>query len=1000
MKKTLTLILCIAILPSVFGQKLDYDHDSKWFFGLNAGAAWNTTDVKNKTHIGYGFTLGRSFNYNYGKKFSFDLRLRYLGGKWYGQDYDTTNVTGNSGYDPMGNVTQRYDTTLGYTYNNFQAQVHEVGLELVLHANSLREKTGWDPYIFGGAHLVWNQTYGDLYNQDSTIVFSNHYAYSPNGMSKSEWKGLSDNIYDSALDGSDQTNYNVNFMPSIGIGLAYQVGPRFSVGIEHKTTFTLRNDFDGYQGTSKKWGMFKNDIYHYTSLMLKFNFRSRKVDNEIEEVKNDCLKPAIGIVTPVTKTLTVLSTQLDFEALISQIAGKNNIQFSLNGIRDTNFVYSAETSKMNKTITLIKGQNTINLTASNGCGTATETIQVLYEECVPPTVSFVNPSSASITTSEQNYTVTAKIERAKTIVYSINGKELRNYSFNEVEKTFSSTITLAEGENALKIIATNECGTQEAIVDVVYVRCDKPVIKINDGDRAIKVDNISYTANAIFQNISSKAQITLKLNGTVKTFAYNSSEKELIQKLTLKEGPNVIEISAKNDCGEVSQTINVEYAPCITPKITMILPGTSTTQTDQTAYALRAKIENISNANQVTVSLNGKSAGTGTYLAASNIFEKDINLIRGNNTVSIVVTTSCGTVNTSFTINSTLKDNDLIICFKGQTIVIKESQWNSYASQGATNGECPKPVDKNITICFKGQTLIMKESQWNSYASQGATQGECPKPVDRDITICFKGQTLIIKESQWNSYASQGATQGECPKPVDRDITICFKGQTLVIKESQWNSYASQGATQGECPKPVDRDITICFKGQTLIIKESQWNSYASQGATQGECPKLEVKDMTICLNGKTMVIKENEWRFYSNQGAIQGECPEPTVDVKIVICYNNQTMTINESQWAEYGALGAVRGECPEQDGDIIQEETVIICHVTGPDSPSVQMEIPVTELAAHLAHGDTQGPCVEVNTVGNDEMEICLNGVTKIIKKIEFAKYKLQGATAGPCN
>ena len=148
------------------------------------------------------------------------------------------------------------------------------------------------------------------------------------------------------------------------------------------------------------------------------------------------------------------------------------------------------------------------------------------------------------------------------------------------------------------------------------------------------------------------------------------------------------------------------------------------------------------------------------------------------------------------------------------------------------------------------------------------------------------------------------------------------------------------------------------------------------------------------------MVIKENEWRFYSNQGAIQGECPEPTVDVKIVICYNNQTMTINESQWAEYGALGAVRGECPEQDGDIIQEETVIICHVTGPDSPSVQMEIPVTELAAHLAHGDTQGPCVEVNTVGNDEMEICLNGVTKIIKKIEFAKYKLQGATAGPCN
>ncbi len=926
MKKALTLILCLAILPSVFGQKLDYDHDSKWFFGINAGAAWNTTDVKNKTHIGYGFTLGRSFNYNYGKKFSFDLRLRYLGGKWYGQDYDTTNVTGNSGYDPMGKVAQLYDTTLGYTYNNFQAEVHEIGLELVLHANSLRERTGWDPYIFGGAHLVWNQTYGDLYNQDSTVFMSNHYAYSPNGMTRREWKGLSDEIYDSALDGSHQTSYNINFMPSIGIGLAYQVGPRFSVGIEHKTTFTLRNDFDGYQGTSKKWGMFKNDIYHYTSLMLKFNFRSRKVENELEEVNKDCLKPAIGIVTPVTKTLTVSSTQLDFEALISQISGKSNIQFSLNGVRDTNFVYNAQTSKLNKVVTLIKGQNTIDVTASNGCGTTTERIQVLYEECVPPTVSFVSPATSSITTNEQNYTLTAQIERAKSIVYSINDKELRNYSFNEEEKTFSSTITLAEGKNSVKIVVTNECGTQEAIVDVIYVRCDKPVIKINEVDRVIKVDNNSFTVNAIFQNITSKSQITLKLNGTVKTFAYNSSSKELIQKLTLKEGANLIEIVAKNDCGEVIETFNVEFTPCITPKITMIAPETNPVQTDKSSFTLRAKIDNISNANQVAVSVNGKSVSNGTFNGSTNIFEKNITLDRGNNSVTIVVTTNCGTVNSTFTINSTVTDKDMI--------------------------------------------------------------------------ICFKGQTLVIKESQWNTYASQGATQGECPKPVDKDMTICLRGQTLVIKESQWNAFASQGATQGECPKPVDKDMTICLRGQTLVIKESQWNAFASQGATQGECPKLEVKDMTICLNGKTIVIKETEWRLYSKQGAIQGECPEPEADLNITICYNDSTLVIKESQWADYLKLGAVRGECPTQNGDINQEETVIICHTTGPNTPSVEMEIPVSELEAHLAHGDTEGPCVEVSTVGNDEVVICLNGVTKTIKKIELAKYKLQGATEGPCN
>ena len=148
------------------------------------------------------------------------------------------------------------------------------------------------------------------------------------------------------------------------------------------------------------------------------------------------------------------------------------------------------------------------------------------------------------------------------------------------------------------------------------------------------------------------------------------------------------------------------------------------------------------------------------------------------------------------------------------------------------------------------------------------------------------------------------------------------------------------------------------------------------------------------------MVVKENEWRFYSNQGATRGECPEPTADLNITICYNDSTMIIKESQWADYLKLGAVKGECQGQTGDVNQEETVVICHTTGQNTPPVQMEIPISELAAHIAHGDSQGPCVEVSTVGNDEMEICLNGITKIIKKIELAKYKLQGATEGPCN
>ena len=145
MKRIYTLAIILLISSPLFSQKLDYDNDSKWYWGLNAGAAWNTTDVKNKTKVGWGFTLGRAFNYNYGKALSFDFRMRYLNGTWAGQDYDTTSLTNyNSSVSPSGSVVDYYDT-LGYTINNFQTKVHELGLEFVIHANNLRQNTGWDP---------------------------------------------------------------------------------------------------------------------------------------------------------------------------------------------------------------------------------------------------------------------------------------------------------------------------------------------------------------------------------------------------------------------------------------------------------------------------------------------------------------------------------------------------------------------------------------------------------------------------------------------------------------------------------------------------------------------------------------------------------------------------------------------------------------------------------------------------------------------------------------
>ena len=962
MKRIITLAICLSTVTQFFAQKLEYDTDSKWFLGLNTGATWNTTDVRNKTHIGWGFTLGRSFNYNYGKKFSFDLRLRYLGGKWYGQDYDTTSLNGyNPSFSPGGSVIQTYDT-LGYTVNNFQAEVHELGLELVLHANGLRERTGWDPYIFGGVNIVWNQTYGDLYNQDTLVSNNSFYNYAPDGMSKPEWKEMSDGIYDTALDGSDQADYNVNFMPSLGIGLAYQVGPRFSIGLEHKTTFALKDVFDGYEDNTLRWGMFENDIYHYTSLMLKFNFRARAVADHTDKEEKDCLKPAINVNQPRGKRVVTSSAVYAYEATVSQISTASNLQLTVNEAITNNFTYDPTSSKVSSSLALVKGENRIKLTASNECGTVSETVVIVYEECVPPTIVFTMPNAPKVVVEQANYTVFAKLTHPEQIAYSINDRPLNNYNYNDETDTFSSTITLTEGINRIKIKTSNECGTAEQVVEVEYVQCDAPVIKTNYPTGVVIAQNNTFDLSAQFENITAQNQITLKLNGIVQVFTYTAASKTLTKRLTLSEGVNVVEIIAKNECSEVNEVINIEYSPCVTPKITMIAPQTSEVSTQVPTYTITATVENIDFASDVQVKVNGQAVGNGSYNVVTRVFTKEVSLVQGINSVQLTATSECGTVNTTFIIN--------------------------YAAT---------QIDNNITICFKGQQMIIKESQWSAYQAQGAIKGECPQIVDNDIVICLRGQKMIIKESQWSAYQAQGAIKGECPQIVDNDIVICLRGQKMTIKESQWSAYQAQGAIKGECPRIVDNDIVICLKGRTMTIKESQWATYQSQGATKGDCPEVVDNDIVICLKGRTMTIKESQWLTYQRQGAVRGECPEAVVDLKITICLNGETKVINESEWPNYQSQGAVRGECPEQE----VEEMMTICH-TNPNDPDDKqtIQIPVSEWPAHQAHGDTQGPCVEAATVGADEMEICLNGVTLVIKKIEWTRYKMQGAIEGACN
>ena len=51
MRNIYLTFIALFYFANLFAQHGDYDNTSKWFLGLNAGATWNSTDVKNK--MGY-----------------------------------------------------------------------------------------------------------------------------------------------------------------------------------------------------------------------------------------------------------------------------------------------------------------------------------------------------------------------------------------------------------------------------------------------------------------------------------------------------------------------------------------------------------------------------------------------------------------------------------------------------------------------------------------------------------------------------------------------------------------------------------------------------------------------------------------------------------------------------------------------------------------------------------------------------------------------------------
>ena len=627
MKNTFLLSLAFFLTYNLCAQRIDYDNISKSFIGFNLGGTWNETDVTSKLGAGWGVTLGRSYNYNYGKIISFDVRGRYLAGNWYGQDTSSSSLAGYSGtalsaYQPGGII------------HNFKSKTRRLALELVIHLNGLTEKTGLDPYVFGGIGLTFNRTYGNLLQIDSLTP----YQY-PNALNEL------DDTYESVLDGYDSKKYQVNVMPSLGFGLGYQIGKATTIGIEHKTTFTQQDVFDGVSNSIPRS---KNDLYHYTSLYIQFRLNKTPRENPLPNQTISCPKPTIRINNSYTSNFVSTSPQFSINASLTNVAGTSNISLLNSSNITVPYSYDSYSNQLSTNVILNPGINIFTLTATNECGTEQKTITIEYKDCIDPSLTFINPSSERTIVRVPSFTFSATIngfQNTQGVLVYHNGTLLNNISYDPSTLVLQASVLLQPGLNEFIVTLTNNCGSTSSNTSVTYENCTRPTITSTNPQNNALVTLSALTFKARIENIISKENIIAKLNGNPVSTTYNSNTKIADLRLQLTPGTNIISLTATNNCGTSSETIIINYNDCKAPIISII--GRDNTFS-VAPYTLSANISNMASKEGITVTQNGAPQ---SFNFSNGQLISNINLQAGENKLIVSAVKSCGTDSKTIIIN-------------------------------------------------------------------------------------------------------------------------------------------------------------------------------------------------------------------------------------------------------------------------------------------------------------------------------------------------------------
>lgn len=584
--------------------------------------------------------------------------------------------------------------------------------------------------------------------------------------------------------------------------------------------------------------------------------------------------PVVSIINPLTSPASSTNPNYTFKTTVTNVLNTSGLVVKYNGVVITNYTYDG--FNLNYPATLVQGNNSFEVAATNNDGSDSKTAIVNYRQKAagaPPVVNLVNPAMQMNATDNLLYNFKLSVLNVNSkadIELLFNGVAQSNFTYDINTKEVFFQTNLVVGDNTVSVKGTNTFGVDSKTVHVNYTPHDNiklpPVITfVNPVNLSGSSQVTSYTYKATVANMINSNNIVVKYNGTAVTnFTFDGLN--LTYPATLNNGSNSLGITATNNDGTDTKTAIVNYRPKTVsrPPVVGILNPVGTPTVNVSTYSFQFRVF-YATQNQISVTLNGNAVTSFNF--ASNVGSFVGNLNQGTNVLSVSATNADGTDS---------KSENVVYVVVTNTVSVPTP--TSPATPTVNTNE-----NKTITICHippgntgNPQTITIPLSAWPAHQAHGDVIGTCSVATtpttattptvggneNKTMTICHippgntgNPQTITIPVAAWPAHQAHGDVIGTCSvattptsattptvnsTPTDTTkgkITICHlppgnnqNPQTISIPLSAWPAHQAHGDVMGACPS--EKTAPVKTNPRTIPANPNNQNKKTGSDST------------------------------------------------------------------------------------------------------------------------------------------------------------------------